>query len=75
VRWPTLWNDAIDHMYQGPIAEHAKVQAARIAAAMHRRLTGTDAPQLGVVARQGQSSQIGSETTMIARTASAGGIG
>ena len=40
LRWLTLWNTTIDEMYQGPIAEHAKVQAARIATSMHRRLTG-----------------------------------
>ncbi len=42
VRWLTTWNNTVDEMYRGPIAEHAKVQAARIAWAMHRRLTGTD---------------------------------
>jgi hemoglobin len=46
VRWLTTWNNTVDEMYRGPIAEHAKVQAARIAWAMHRRLTGTDTPQL-----------------------------
>jgi len=50
VRWLTLWNSTIDQIYQGPVAEHAKTQAARIATAMHRRLTGTRAPQPGVPA-------------------------
>jgi hemoglobin len=45
-RWLALWTTSIDHMYRGPVAEHAKIQAARIATAMHRRLTGTHAPQL-----------------------------
>jgi hemoglobin len=49
VRWLTLWTTTIDHMYQGPVAQHAKVQAARIATAMHRR-TGTHAPHLGALA-------------------------
>ena len=74
VRWLTLWNSTIDQMYQGPIADHAKTQAARIATAMHRRLTGTHAPQLGVLARPAQSSQIDRETTSIVRASSAGGI-
>jgi hemoglobin len=55
VRWLGLWNNTIDQMYQGPIAEHAKIQAARIATAMHRRLTGTHAPQSGVPAKGGQN--------------------
>lgn len=39
-RWLALWTATIDQMYGGPVAEHAKIQAARIATAMHRRLTG-----------------------------------
>lgn len=46
VRWLTTWNNTVDEMFQGPIAEHAKTQSARIAWAMHRRLTGTDTPEL-----------------------------
>jgi hemoglobin len=46
VRWLTTWNATVDEMYCGPVAEQAKVQAARIAWAMHRRLTGSDAPEL-----------------------------
>ena len=46
VRWLTLWLDTVDAMYRGPVAELAKVQARRIAWAMHRRLTGGDAPEL-----------------------------
>ncbi|OBK14375.1 group III truncated hemoglobin [Mycobacterium asiaticum] len=52
VRWLTLWRDTVDEMYTGPAAERAKVQAGRIAWAMHRRLTGSSASQLdAVVAR------------------------
>lgn len=46
VRWLTVWNDTVDAMFEGPIAERAKTQGARIAWAMHRRLTGTDTPEL-----------------------------
>jgi hemoglobin len=45
-RWLMVWRDTVDQMYRGPVAERAKVQAARIAWAMHRRLTGVDAPEL-----------------------------
>lgn len=45
-RWLSTWNATVDEMYCGPVAERAKVQAARIAWAMHRRLTGGDVPQL-----------------------------
>lgn len=39
-RWLSVWHRTVDEMYRGPAAERAKVQAARIAGAMHRRLTG-----------------------------------
>lgn len=52
VRWLTVWNETVDEMYCGPVAERAKIQGARIAWAMHRRLTGTDTPELdNLVAR------------------------
>jgi hemoglobin len=52
VRWLELWNTSVDRMYQGPVAERAKIQAARIATSMHRRLTGDAADQLdSLVAR------------------------
>ncbi|WP_199178119.1 group III truncated hemoglobin [Mycobacterium hubeiense] len=46
VRWLQLWNAAVDEMYQGPVAQRAKIQAARIAKAMHRRLREVDASEL-----------------------------
>ena len=46
LRWLTLWHNTVDEMYRGPAADRAKVQAGRIAWAMHRRLTGVDAPEL-----------------------------
>jgi hemoglobin len=46
VRWLTVWRDTVDQMYRGPAAERAKLQAGRIAWAMHRRLTGVDAREL-----------------------------
>jgi hemoglobin len=46
VLWLTAWNNTVDEMFQGSIAEHAKIQGARIAWAMHRRLTGGDTPEL-----------------------------
>ena len=53
LRWLTLWNSAIDEMYRGPVADHARIQAARIAHAMHRRLTGDDSSGLDELVRQG----------------------
>ncbi len=52
LRWLKLWNSTIDQMYQGPVAEHAKIQATRIARAMHRRLTGNNSEELDVLVRQ-----------------------
>lgn len=53
LRWLSLWNDTIDQMYDGPVAEHAKIQAARIARAMHHRLTAAHSAELDDVVRQG----------------------
>ncbi|MGE2720326.1 group III truncated hemoglobin [Mycolicibacterium celeriflavum] len=50
-RWLSLWSKTVDEMYRGPVAEHAKIQAARIATAMHRRLTGIHAPELATDSR------------------------
>lgn len=52
VRWLTTWQHTVDEMYSGPVAEQAKVQAARIAWAMHRRLTGADAPELDALLKR-----------------------
>ncbi|MEN3224096.1 group III truncated hemoglobin [Mycolicibacterium porcinum] len=46
VRWLTLWTDTVDELFVGPHAERAKLQAGRIAKAMHRRLAGVDAAEL-----------------------------
>lgn len=46
VRWLTLWRAVVDEMYTGPVAEHAKLQGARIAWSMNRRLTGVDVDEL-----------------------------
>ncbi|GLP80955.1 group III truncated hemoglobin [Mycobacterium antarcticum] len=52
LRWLTLWDSTIDQMYQGQNAERAKIQASRIARAMHRRLTGDDSRALDARIRQ-----------------------
>lgn len=52
LRWLGLWNSTVDQMYRGPRAEQAKIQAARIAWAMHRRLTGQDNLDLDVLVRR-----------------------
>ena len=52
LRWLKLWNSTIDQMYHGPVAEHAKVQATRIARAMHRGLPGNDSEELDILVRQ-----------------------
>ncbi|MFJ6798782.1 group III truncated hemoglobin [Streptomyces sp. NPDC091268] len=43
-RWVQLWRAAIDGLHRGPNAERAKAQGERIALALHKRLTGADAP-------------------------------
>lgn len=52
IRWLTTWYDTVDDMYDGPLAERAKRQAARIAWAMHRALTGADAPELNTLVQR-----------------------
>lgn len=49
-RWLRLWETTVDEMYDGAAADRAKIQAARIARAMHRRLRGTDARELDALA-------------------------
>lgn len=39
-RWLQVWTKTVDEMYDGPVAERAKIQAERIAGSMSRRLTG-----------------------------------
>lgn len=43
-RWLTLWTTTIDQLYQGPVAEHAKIQAARVGTALHNRLASARVP-------------------------------
>lgn len=52
LRWLELWNSTVDQMYRGPVAERAKIQAARIARALHRRLTGSDSQALDSLVRE-----------------------
>jgi hemoglobin len=42
-RWLALWTAAVDERHAGRRAELAKSQAARIACAVHRRLSGEGA--------------------------------
>jgi hemoglobin len=39
-RWLVLWNATVSRLYAGEKAELAKLQAARIAGSIHRRLQG-----------------------------------
>lgn len=57
VRWLALWNATVDEMYRGSRAQQAKIQAARIAMAMHRRLTGDHCPELDF--RQSVGAELG----------------
>jgi hemoglobin len=49
-RWLMLWNTTVDEMYAGPVADRAKIQAARIAMSLLRRLTGNRAHELDAFA-------------------------
>lgn len=52
IRWLTTWYDTVDEMHDGPLAQRAKRQAARIAWSMHRALTGGDAPELNALVQR-----------------------
>lgn len=39
-RWLELFDSTVDDLFVGPVAEHAKLQAERIAGSIHRRLEG-----------------------------------
>jgi hemoglobin len=60
-RWYHLFAEAVDAGWRGPIADTAKIHAARIAAVLARRLLGADwrPSEQGVVAR----SDVGPEST------------
>jgi hemoglobin len=58
LRWLALWDTAIDQMYRGPVADHARIQAARIGRAMHHRLTGDNSAELDKLVRQGLLPQL-----------------
>lgn len=56
-RWLHTWLDTVDEMYRGPVAEHAKVQATRVAWSMQRAITGSDSPELDTQLAQGGRSR------------------
>lgn len=56
-RWLALWQDTVDERHVGAKAELAKLQAARIAYSMCRRITGrTSAGLEQSIGRQGRSA-------------------
>lgn len=55
-RWLALWTRTVDDRHAGPYAEHAKVQAERIASSISRRLSGDASPALLTVERSATGS-------------------
>ncbi|MBL7501920.1 group III truncated hemoglobin [Frankia sp. CNm7] len=51
-RWLELWAGTIDDLYQGELAERAKLQATRIAGSLRRRLAGEPASELVTISRR-----------------------
>lgn len=49
-RWLTLWSTTIDARFAGPVAERAKLQAARIAGSMLRRMAGRSGSEFESIA-------------------------
>ncbi|MFE5672067.1 group III truncated hemoglobin [Agromyces sp. NPDC056523] len=50
-RWLELWDATVDAHFAGPVADRAKLQAARIAGSMRRRLAGRSGSAFETVAR------------------------
>ncbi len=59
LRWLGVWTATVDQMYRGPRAHQAKVQATRIARAMHRRLNGMDDQALDALLIMNASDSVG----------------
>ncbi|MEI5584608.1 MULTISPECIES: group III truncated hemoglobin [unclassified Agromyces] len=51
-RWLQLWTATVDRHFAGPVAQRAKLQAARIAASMERRLAGGSGSAFETVGRR-----------------------
>lgn len=51
-RWLELWAATVDDMFAGPIAERAKLQAARIAGSIERRLAGSSGSEFVTLTRR-----------------------
>jgi len=56
-RWLQIWTATVDDLYAGDIAEHAKIQASRIAHSIHRRLhSRTDRQPMSIAVGAGDSA-------------------
>jgi hemoglobin len=51
-RWLEIWTATVDHMFAGPIAGRAKLQAERIAGSIQRRLAGASGSEFVTLSRR-----------------------
>lgn len=58
-RWLELWDATVDSGFAGPAAERAKLQAARIAESMRRRLSGRSGSAFETLARRDRAAAAG----------------
>lgn len=63
-RWLALWVETVDAHFEGPVAEHAKVQAQRIAGSISRRLGGTSGTAYDTILTREHAQRIGIDTTV-----------
>ena len=54
-RWLELWDATVDGRFAGPAAERAKLQAARIAESMQRRLAGRSGSAFETLTRRDEA--------------------
>ena len=55
-RWLEIWTATVDALFEGPVADHAKVQAGRIAGSIERRLAGGSGSELVTIGRRPEPS-------------------
>lgn len=58
-RWLSLWIATVDELFEGPVAERAKLQASRIAGSIHRRLQGRSGSEFETIGRRDRPERVG----------------
>ncbi|GAB3803817.1 hypothetical protein GCM10028798_23290 [Humibacter antri] len=57
-RWIAVWTSTVDDLFEGPVAERAKLQADRIAGSIHRRLDGRSGSQFESIGQRNATAGV-----------------